>query len=182
MNSSNANIPNVVDSAILARVERLERQNRRMKLTGLGLLGLLGVTFIGGFQGAPPRRISADEIRCGTITAENFVVSNDKCTIHLDKDGLTIAAKGESTGNRTNLTDHEARIQIGLDWGWAQENALRPTPRVLIGRLGHDTAENVVSRATLLSPEGCHSGEWHTNNPKHDGRTDKDWIDELRRR
>lgn len=175
--------PFTTDTAVLARIERLERQNRRMKLTGVGLMGMLAVMFVGGFQGAPPpRRISADEIRCGTITADAFVVSNDKETIHLDKDGLTISAKGETVANRTTVADHETRIQIGLDWDWLQENALRPTPRVLVGRLGHDSANNVISRATLLSPEGCHSGEWHTNNPKHDGRTDKDLIDDLRRR
>lgn len=170
-----------VDPSILVRLERLEKQNRRMKMAGIALIGVLAVSFAGGFQGAAPKRMSADEIRCGTITAENFVVSTDKSSIRLDKNGLTIAAAGETTGRRTNIVDHETRIEIGLDWEWAQENALRPTPRVLVGRIGHDTSNNVVSRASVISPEGCHSGEWHTNNPRHAGRTDRDLINDLRR-
>jgi len=153
-----------------------------MNVAGAAALGLAAIALFAGVQGVPPKRLSADEIRCGTINAERFVVTNDKASITLDKSGLVISAKGETVGQRTNLKDHETRIEIGLDWEWLQENALRPTPRVLVGRLGHDTADNVVSRATLLSPEGCHSGEWHVNNPRHDSRTDKDLIEELRRR
>ena len=173
---------------LLARIERLESQNRRMKHTGLALLAGLGLSIALGWQGAAPppapagKRISADEISCGIIRAETFLVSTDKGTIQLDSRGLTISATGLPTGGRTNLVDHESRIEIGLDWEWAQENALRPTPRVLVGRLGHDTSNNLVTRASILSPEGCHSGEWHVNNPKHDGRTDRDLIDALRRR
>jgi hypothetical protein len=183
-----------IDSSILARLERLESQNRRMKRAGIALLAALGLSITLGWQGAPGgagggaggppnKRLSADEISCGVITAEKFLVSTDKGTIRLDASGLTISADGAPTGGRTNLVDHEARIEIGLDWEWAQENggALRPTPRVLVGRVGHDTANNLATRAAILSPEGCHSGEWHLNNPKHDGRTDRDLIDAMRR-
>lgn len=170
-----------IDPAIVARIENLERQNRRLRRLGGGLLALACIGVIAGFQGAPKRRISADEMSCGIITAETFSVSTDKGTITLDKNGLTIAATGGPTNGRTALVDHESRIEIGLDWEWAQENALRPTPRIAVGRAGNDASDNLLTRITLLSPEGCHSGEWHTNNPKHDGRTDKDWIDSLRR-
>jgi hypothetical protein len=173
-----------VDSAILARLERLESQSRRMKFGGLALLAALGLSITLGWQGAPDRRISADSINCGTITAEAFVVAGDKGSIRLDEKGLAISAEGMPTGGRTNLIDHQARIEIGLDWEWAQESggALKPTPRVLVGRVGHDTSNNLATRASILSPEGCHSGEWHLNNPKHDGRTDRDLIESLQRR
>ncbi len=181
-----------IDAAILARLNRLEVQNRRMKGAGAALLAALGLSITLGWQGAPPaaggggaaapnKRISADEISCGVIIAQTFLVSTDKGVVRLDADGLTISATGLPTAGRTNLIDHEARIQIGLDWEWAQENALKPTPRVLVGRVGHDTSNNLATRASILSPEGCHSGEWHLNNPKHDGRTDRDLIDALRR-
>ena len=172
---------NVDPAIIIARIERLERQNRRLRLIGGGLLAIIGIGAVVGFQAPPNRRLSADEINCGTITAETFKVSTDKGTITLDKSGLKIFATGAPTNGRTNLVDHEARIEIGLDWEWDQENALRPTPRIAVGRLGHDTSDNLLTRITLLSPEGCHSGEWHTNNPKHDGRTDRELIDSLRR-
>jgi len=186
MNSTVLSSPMQAD--LLARLERLERQNRRMKLAGSCLLGVFGLAVALGWQGAPGaggaggRRISADEIACGIITAETFRVSTDKGEIRIDKNGITMSAAGDPTGGRTNLIDHEARIEIGLDWDWRQDNALSPTPRVLVGRAGHDTSNNLVTRASILSPEGCHSGEWHTNNPKHDGRTDRDLINELRRR
>jgi hypothetical protein len=188
MNSSVTSSP--VHPDLLARLEGLERQNRRMKLAGSCLLGGLSLAVALGWQGAPGagagggagKRISADEITCGIITAETFRVSTDKGEIRIDKNGITMSATGEPTGGRTNLTDHEARIEIGLDWDWRQDNALSPTPRVLVGRAGHDTSNNHVTRASILSPEGCHSGEWHTNNPKHDGRTDRELINELRRR
>jgi hypothetical protein len=69
-----------------------------------------------------------------------------------------------------------------LDSDWTQENALRPTPRVAVGRTGKDTSSNLVTRITAISPEGCHSGEWHVNNPSADGRTDRQLIDDLKRR
>lgn len=173
--------PSSIDLAILARLEKLERQNRRMKRIGCGVIALAAFAFIGGWQD-PNRRISADEITCGVIRAQSFHVSTDKGEVTLDKTGLVITGKGEPTSGRTNLVDHEARIEIGLDWDWSQQNALRPTPRVAVGRVGHDTSGNLMTRITLISPEGCHSGEWHTNNPDHDGRTDRDLIDSLRNR
>lgn len=176
-----SNIVPVAESVILARLEKLERQNRRLKIVGGALLAAIGVGAVAGFQAPPGKRISADEISCGTIRAETFTVSNDRATITLDKNGLVISAKGLPTGGRTNLVDHESRIEIGLDWDWEQENALKPTPRVLVGRVGHDTSDNLSTRASLLSPEGCHSGQWHKNNPRHDGRTDRELIDSMRR-
>jgi hypothetical protein len=173
-----------LDVSILARLERLESQNRRMKSAGLALLGALALSITLGWQGATDRRISADSINCGVITAQRLLVSTDKAAIRLDESGLTITATGLPTNGRTNLIDHESRIEIGMDWDWAQESggALKPTPRVLVGRVGHDTSNNLATRASILSPEGCHSGQWHLNNPRHDGRTDRDLIDSLRRR
>lgn len=181
MHQSPNAIADIDPAAIIARLERLERQNRRLRVGGGALLAVLAIGAIVGFQAPPNRRISADEMSCGVITAETFRVSTDRGTITLDKDGLTISATGGPTNGRTALVDHESRIEIGMDWEWAQENALRPTPRIAVGRTGHDASDNLLTRITLLSPEGCHSGEWHTNNPKHDGRTDKNWIDSLRR-
>lgn len=166
---------------LLARIERLEHSNLRMKIAGITLAMIAAASTLLGFQ-AGRKIITADEVSAGTIKAEAFTVITDKGLVRLDSKGLTIAAPCLTSDRRTQFTEMEARIEIGMDSEWTQENALRPTPRVAVGRSGKDTSSNLVTRVTALSPEGCHSGEWHVNNPRYDGRTDRELIDDLKRK
>lgn len=169
------------ETAVLTRIVRLERSNRRMKIAGIGLIATVFISTSLGFQ-AGRKVVSADDVVAQHIKAESFTVITDKGTIRLDAKGLSMAAPCLTSDRRTQFTEMEARIEIGLDSEWTQENALRPTPRVAVGRTGKDTSSNLVTRITAISPEGCHSGEWHVNNPRYDGRTDRDLIDAMKRR
>jgi len=183
MNNSQASVDQQASALgeLAARLDRVEAQNRFMKRITLVMAALLFAAAGFGFQTAS-RVIRADKVVSGTVTAGAFLVTTEKGSIRLDEKGLTIIAPGEKNPVRTNVVEHESRIEIGMDYEWSQDNGLRPTPRIIVGRVGKDAHENDLTRAAILSPQGVHSGEWHTNNPKHDGRTDRDLIDELRRR
>jgi hypothetical protein len=168
-------------NALVARIERLERSNRHMRIAVWAVLIIAGASSSLGFQAAR-KVITADDVVAQHMKAESFSVVTDKGVVRLDAKGLTIAAPCLTNDRRTQFTEMEARIEIGLDNDWTQENALRPTPRVAVGRTGKDTSSNLVTRITAISPEGCHSGEWHVNNPSADGRTDRQLIDDLKRR
>lgn len=170
-----------IHADLLTRVARLERSNRRMKFVGGALLIAATMSASLGFQAAR-KVVTADDVVAQHIKAESFSVITDKGLVRLDAKGLTIAAPCLTNDRRTQFTEMEARIEIGMDSEWTQENALRPTPRVAVGRSGKDTSSNLVTRITALSPEGCHSGEWHVNNPRADGRTDRSLIDDLKRK
>ena len=169
-----------LEHELIARIVRLEQSNRRMKGLGVAALLLAFAFAAAGFQ-AGKNRVTADEVVAKIINASAIEVPSERGLLRIDERGITITAPGMSA-NRTNLKDHETRIEIGMDYEWQQDNGLKPTPRIAVGRAGHDTSDNVVTRASILSPEGVHSGEWHTNNPRHDGRTDRDLIESLLRR
>jgi hypothetical protein len=165
---------------ILTRLAQLECSNRRHRLAVVASLGLCGLTLTMGFQ-AGRKVVTADDVVAQTVKADSFIVMTDKGQVRLDAKGLTMTAPCLTADRRTQFTEMEARIEIGMDNEWTQENALRPTPRVAVGRVGRDTANSAVTRITAISPEGCHSGEWHLNNPRYDGRTDRELIDALKR-
>lgn len=125
--------------------------------------------------------IRVDEVEAELVRAGSIVVQTQRGgEVRIDQAGITISAAGLPV-RTTHLTEHEARIEIGMDYDWSQDSGLRPTPRVAVGRAGRDASNNLVTRAAIVSPEGVHSGEWHTNNPRHDGRTDRDLIEDLKR-
>jgi hypothetical protein len=165
---------------LTARLAHLERSNRRMKRMGAALaLGVVCVIAL-GFQAAA-RDITANEISARQIKANSILVESEKGTVRIDDNGIALITPGISTQGKSNIVEYENRIELGFDYEWKQDNFLRPTPRIAVGRTGRDTARNTVTRYAVISPEGLHSGEWHTNNPKHTGRTDRDLIENLRR-
>jgi hypothetical protein len=172
--SNQHNQPTV--NELIARLARLEQSNRLMKRIGAVLaLAIIAIIAL-GFQAAA-RDISANEITARSINAKSIIVESDKGTIRIDKEGIVLVAPGISTQGRSNVVEYENRIELGFDYELKQDNFLLPTPRVAVGRTGRDTANNTVTRYSIVSPEGLHSGEWHTNNPKHYGRTDRDLIE-----
>jgi hypothetical protein len=176
-----------VSDVLIERIERLERQNRRIKFAGGAAILMLGATIALGFQPAPAvvpttKRVEAEEIQARTVFADSFVVRGVKGEFRIDRNGLFMSAPGTISGGRTNIIEFENRIMIGMDDQWLQQNALGPTPRISVGRWGKDTGNNQVTRITYVSPEGLHSGEWHTNNPGSPGRTDRDLIESAKRK
>lgn len=166
--------------AVVSRLEKLERQNRRLKFAAAGALAALGLAVAGGLRAAADRVVT-DEVHAGEIHAKVILVETAKGVVRIDEKGITLTAPA-ARPSKSNLTDHAPRIEIGMDYDWSQDNGLMPTPRIAVGRVGHDTSSNLVTRASILSPEGVHSGEWHVNNPKHDGKTDRDMIEDLKKR
>ena len=179
------NTQSTTEHTLIQRIESLERANRRMKFAGGALMCALIAVVALGFKPSPladPVKIDADEVRARTVFADTFIVRNAKGEIRIDKTGLLMRSPKLSTINRSKITEYENRIEIGFDEEWAQENLYQPTPRIAVGRWGKDTSDNVVTRITAASPEGLHSGEWHTNNPRIDGRTDHDLIEAIKSR